>query len=517
MINKKIFFLGCVLLLSAKITAQVSNKLREFINNSSFQTCGVQYPKQVKEFYNYNGFHYYWLTNAGSSNIKLLSNFIQYSPQVGLNKENYQPALLKIYSNVFYHPGSEQDSLLAEVKFTDAAIHLIHDVLMGNKAEPLSYNGLNYTPSCNDVTSILNSYINAGRFKYLMNDIESRDPEYLSVKHKLNFYQQIISGKNFKDAVVKSSKEMDKPALVKRLYQLGFTDSDTAILSKAVLVSKVKEAQNLFGLANDGIFGSATLRALNIPLDKRVAELKYTLNAIRWLTCIKQTRRIIVVNIPSANLLLYERGKIVLESKIIVGKESNPTPTLSSKITEVILYPYWNVPNNIATQELLPKIKRDPDYLDENNYQVLNKQARVMNPYEINWQALSRNYFPYVLRQSTGCDNSLGLIKLNFYNPFTVYLHDTPAKSLFDQNQRYFSHGCMRLQKAVEVAHYILRDNTIAIDTLTEKGCLKNQSPIIVPATEIIPVFVLYHTAWIDSAARVKFYRDVYNKFSALK
>jgi len=181
------------------------------------------------------------------------------------------------------------------------------------------------------------------------------------------------------------------------------------------------------------------------------------------------------------------------------------------------LYPYWNVPNNIATQELLPKIKRDPDYLDENNYQVLNKQARVMNPYEINWQALSRNYFPYILRQSTGCDNSLGLIKLNFYNPFTVYLHDTPAKSLFDQNQRYFSHGCMRLQKAVEVAHYILRDNTIAIDTLTEKGCLKNQSPIIVPATEIIPVFVLYHTAWIDSAARVKFYRDVYNKFSALK
>jgi len=155
--------------------------------------------------------------------------------------------------------------------------------------------------------------------------------------------------------------------------------------------------------------------------------------------------------------------------------------------------------------------------LDENNYQVLNKNARVINPYTINWWSLSRNYFPYVLRQSTGCDNSLGLIKLNFYNPFTVYLHDTPAKSLFGQKERFFSHGCMRVQKAIEIGRYILRGNTVAIDTLTQKGCLKNQSPITVAATEAIPVFVLYQTAWIDSAANVKLYKDVYGKESAIR
>jgi len=111
----------------------------------------------------------------------------------------------------------------------------------------------------------------------------------------------------------------------------------------------------------------------------------------------------------------------------------------------------------------------------------------------------------------------LGLIKLNFYNPFSVYLHDTPGKSLFMLNKRYFSHGCMRLEKAMETAHYILRDNQIAIDTLTAKECLKNQSPINVPATETIPVFVLYHPAWVDSAMKVIFYEDIYNKFPVIK
>jgi murein L,D-transpeptidase YcbB/YkuD len=254
---------------------------------------------------------------------------------------------------------------------------------------------------------------------------------------------------------------------------------------------------------------------LNVPLKKRAGELAQAINTLRWLTCIRQGNHTIVVNIPSATLLLYDHKKIVLESRIIVGKPSTPTPTLCSKITEVILYPYWNVTHNIATRELLPIIKRNPSYLESNNYQVLNKNGKVVNASSIKWSSLSRNYFPYVLRQSTGCDNSLGLIKLNFYNPFTVYLHDTPAKSLFDLKERYFSHGCMRLQKAEEVGHYVLKNNAIAIDTLTERGCLKNQSPITVAATEAIPIFVLYQTAWIDSAGAVKFYKDIYDKFSS--
>ncbi|HNF03367.1 MAG TPA: L,D-transpeptidase family protein, partial [Ferruginibacter sp.] len=257
---------------------------------------------------------------------------------------------------------------------------------------------------------------------------------------------------------------------------------------------------------------STTLQALNVPLRQRVGELESALNAMRWLHCIKQEQHVAIVNLPSASLLLYEHGNLVLTSRLIVGKQSTPTPTLSSTITEVILYPYWNVPYKIATRELLPIIKRNRGYLAANNYQVLNSSGKVVNPENINWHSLGPSNFPYTIRQSTGCDNALGLVKLNFYNPFSVYLHDTPNKFLFSMNKRYFSHGCMRLEKAMELGRYIMRGNTLALDTLSEKGCLRNQAPITVPATEKIPVFVLYHTAWINAGGELRFYEDVYRK-----
>ena len=181
----------------------------------------------------------------------------------------------------------------------------------------------------------------------------------------------------------------------------------------------------------------------------------------------------------------------------------------------MILYPYWNVPYKIATRELLPSIKRNRGYLAANNFQVLDKNGRILNPYSINWSSFSTSYFPYTIRQSTGCDNSLGLLKFNFYNPFTVYLHDTPAKGLFTLNKRYFSHGCMRVEKPVEFGQLLLGRNRMAIDTLTIKGCLKSQAPKSVPTEEKLPVVVMYSTAWYDSTGRVIFFEDIYhrNKF----
>jgi L,D-transpeptidase YcbB len=185
---------------------------------------------------------------------------------------------------------------------------------------------------------------------------------------------------------------------------------------------------------------------------------------------------------------------------------------LASTVTELVLYPYWNVPDKIARKELLPLIKRTMAYLSINNFQVLSLQGRLIDPAQVNWKAMSATNFPYRLRQSTGCDNSLGLIKLNFYSPFGVYLHDTPLKILFEFNKPYLSHGCVRLQKAKELARYVAGNNTLAVDTISEENCLKNQAPVIVPASKPIPVFVLYHTVWPDSAGRVRFYEDPYGK-----
>jgi murein L,D-transpeptidase YcbB/YkuD len=311
-----------------------------------------------------------------------------------------------------------------------------------------------------------------------------------------------------------SSKAADSSnlPLLKKLYQLGITDTLATTVTKNKVQASLRKAQLQFDLVSDGVLGKATLGVLNISLQQRLEELRGALNTLRWLEDIKQTQNALILNIPSANFMLYEKGRMVLSSKVIVGKASTPTPTLASTITEVILYPYWNVPHKIATRELLPRIKRNIGYLQSGNYQVLNKQGKVLNPYQINWHALSPGYFPYLIRQSTGCDNALGIVKFNFYNPFTVYLHDTPTKTLFQSNRRFFSHGCMRVEKPIDLAHFLLGFNRIAIDTMTEQGCLNSQSPIVVKVEDPLPVFILYSTVWYTQEGEIRFYDDVYKR-----
>jgi murein L,D-transpeptidase YcbB/YkuD len=502
--------------MTVQLKAQIiPEKLKRFTGSENYLSAGLHNPDEVKEFYNYREFRPCWLAEKDHNNLRQLSAFIHEAAELGLIQDDYHPLLFRKVADRTFSPSDERDSLLAELRLTDAAVHFVHDVMTGNRPGNISYNGLNYTPSCYNIPLLLNTCLNAGRFPLLQVDAEPKDPGYLAVKRLLNHLQKIIAVENFSDEVVTLSRvNRSNKALLVRLYQLGIVASVAETANDSLLKIKIKEAQRLLGIPDDGVLGSITLGALNKPLAVRITELEYTLNTLRWLSCIKQASQVIVVNIPSATLLLYHHGKVVLESRVIVGKKTTPTPTLCSRIHEVILYPYWHVPHKIATQELLPVIRRNPGFLNANNYQVLNKDGKIMNPAVINWQALNSSYFPYLLRQSTGCDNALGLIKLNFSNPFSVYLHDTPWKSLFRFNRRYFSHGCMRIEKAMELAHYVLKNNTIAIDTLEEKGCLRNQAPVPVPVSESIPVFVLYHTAWIDSAANISFHEDVYRKLS---
>lgn len=248
---------------------------------------------------------------------------------------------------------------------------------------------------------------------------------------------------------------------------------------------------------------------------KRIRALINALNTSRWLHCARtQWPLIVVVNIPAAFLFVYDTHGIVFTSEVIVGKRSTRTPVFTTQIKGVILYPYWVVPARIATRELVPLIKKDIRYLDANNLQVMNQQGRVVQPETVQWNKMNASNFPYTLRQSTGCDNSLGIVKFNFYSPYGVYLHDTPWKSLFLLDKRFFSHGCIRVRKAMELARMVLKDNMVAIDTLEEKGCLVNQRPIDVPTTDPLPLFILYNTVWTDSSGTIQFYDDIYNKDS---
>lgn len=245
---------------------------------------------------------------------------------------------------------------------------------------------------------------------------------------------------------------------------------------------------------------------------KQQQALFSAVSTMRWLQGLQHTGKLIVVNIPSATLAVYDHDTVPITSNVIVGKLATPTPTLTSEVTQVVLYPYWMVPNKIARRELLPLIKKHISYLEQNNFQVLDHYGRIIDPNSINWQALSADYFPYTLRQSTGCDNSLGLIKLEFYSPYSVYLHDTPAKMLFLLPQRFFSHGCIRVEKAKELARLLLNGNTKIFDGLITDDPPAEHDPVYIKLPAPIPVMVLYNTAWPDNSGVVRYYKDVYRK-----
>ena len=258
-----------------------------------------------------------------------------------------------------------------------------------------------------------------------------------------------------------------------------------------------------------------TLAAYQDSIPVKQAKLQLLTKAVndyRWLNAIKQNQNIVLVNIPSAQLRAYQGNATALFMKVIVGKRATPTNTLSSPIYQLMVNPYWVVPKSIATKEMLPKLKKDNGYINNNHLQVLNKNYRVVNPNNINWQDYDINNFPFTIRQSTGCDNSLGILKVEFDSPFGIYLHDTPEKALFSTTNRFYSHGCMRMEKPLEMGKWLFKNNPIALDSIDLSKCYNNPKPIPIPVTNNSVMIVWYSLIDFDEKGNVHFYKNIYNK-----
>lgn len=519
-VSKYILFAFVTCVLDFSVFAQITpTNLQQFISESkNAANDAVRYPSQVNEFYVQMNYQTAWIQKENARNLVLLLNALKQSEGLGLQEKDYQYNYIEAFQKGNIHLLNINDSLQAEFCITDAALHFYNDIAYGNIKPSLGYNGLSYVPGCWNIPGLLADHILKNTLQLLINDLDPPLQEITAMENKIRWFYKIIKDTTFKEVITKSTQlNRNNKTLISKLFQLGIIDSMNMNLPDTIIKHTVKEAQLQFDLPADGILHSNILHELNVPLSVRLQQLNVSVNYYRWLYCLIQNQSAIVVNIPAAYMKVYHSNQVILEMRMIVGKKATHTPTLTSKVDNVILYPYWHVPYKIATKELLPAIKRNPGFINEGNYQVLNASGKILDPYSINWSALSTSYFPYTIRQSTGCDNSLGLIKLDFYNPFGVYLHDTPGKVLFILNKRFFSHGCMRMEKPMELGHLILKNNGIAIDTLTAKGCLLNQSPINVPADEHMPVMVWYNPAGTDSTGRVVFYDDVYGKFDWMK
>lgn len=235
-----------------------------------------------------------------------------------------------------------------------------------------------------------------------------------------------------------------------------------------------------------------------------------TLNAWRWMH--RQTRRSprsVYVNIRGAYLVGRDSaGKAVLRMRVVAGKPDKPTPPMDTYATQLITHPYWNVPRSIAVSEMLPKIQRNARFLERNNIEVIDAKGNLIDPESVRWGTLSVDKFPYRLRQDTGGDNSLGLLKVELKNPLAIYLHDTNARYLFSREKRWRSHGCVRVQHPADLANFLAGSDLLDSEMFEEPN--DKIPPKAHRLPERIPVFLLYLGADIDENGKLVFYPDVY-------
>jgi murein L,D-transpeptidase YcbB/YkuD len=217
------------------------------------------------------------------------------------------------------------------------------------------------------------------------------------------------------------------------------------------------------------------------------------------------------VNIPAYRMKVIDSGNVALESNVIVGQPKTRTPLLTSNLTNFITYPQWTVPYSIVFGEMLAKIKANPDYLRKQNLMVVDKNDSVMNVDSLNWKKFNKNYFPYQIKQRQGDDNSLGVLKFNFANKYSVYLHDTNARWLFSKENRALSHGCVRVKEFMKLADFLVRYDSIRFPPDTLRSWITRQEKHVVSGFPRVPIFIRYFTCEGKNGG-IKFYNDVYGE-----
>lgn len=282
------------------------------------------------------------------------------------------------------------------------------------------------------------------------------------------------------------------------------------------LVEAVKRFQSWQGLTADGVIGRQTRDWLNVSPQTRVTLLALNIQRLRLLNNRNATG--IQVNIPNFSLVYYQQGTEVLASRVIVGRPSRKTPLMRSALSSVVLNPPWNVPESLVRQDIIPKAMHDTSYLQRHGFVVLSgwsNEAEAIDPTTLNWGMISPTHFPFRLRQSPGANNALGLYKFNMPSSDAIYLHDTPNHNLFASDMRALSSGCVRVNKASDLANMLLQDAGWG-DTRVS-ATLKQGDTTYVPIRHRIPVNLFYLTAWVADDGKPQFRTDIYNYDSSIK
>ncbi len=337
-----------------------------------------------------------------------------------------------------------------------------------------------------------------------LRSVEPLHPQYAALKDQLKQYFMLDTLVTWEPILLGERKKIEPndtsfiiPDIRQRLILLGdlVTGMDTLVLSStaydSTLLHAVERFQDRHGLMPDGVIGNGVIRMLNITPAQRVRTMLINMERLRW---VPETYApdLILVNIPEYRMHIYENGKEAWRMNVVVGAEATRTVIFSDTLSRIVFSPYWGVPNSIVRNEILPAMKKDPNYLSKKGMERIG--GTDANP---------------VIRQKPGGGNALGRVKFLFPNSYSIYFHDTPSKGGFARESRAFSHGCIRLSEPKELAEYLLRSDTAWTPEKIKEAMYKGKETWVIPP-EKRPVSIGYFTAWVDDDGLLNFRDDVY-------
>lgn len=508
--------------------SQISLLIKKAVNKWRVTAKGVIEGEQiysvilVEGFYQKRDYKPAWSEDGRVMQAEQLVKAVEEAYGDGLTPDHYHLNIIKSLVSRL-KGGSYTDPVrLAslDMLLTDAFLTLSCH-LSGGCVNPLTFESGWFAKRKNvDVSSALEQALTKKQIREALARLRPAQASYDRLRQALALYRElslkgewplISAGPSLKRGLVS-----DRVAeLRRRLVASG--DLEAEANGGDFFDSKLRQSVIIFqkrhGLKTDGIVGSATLGALNVSLRDRIRQIELNMERLRWILGSLEQRSI-VVNIANFQLDVVENGESILSMKVVIGKRYWDTPIFTAKMTGLIINPSWSVPDSIARKEVLKKIMKDPHYLAEQNIKVLKGWGygeEEIDRETIDWSKIPAGTLLYRFRQEPGPLNPLGRLKFMLPNKFDVYLHDTPAKRLFSENVRMFSHGCIRIEKPIELAEYVLQDDPRwtreKLLSSIEKGA-EQKVPILHP----INVHFLYLTSWVDEKGIIQFRDDIYGR-----
>lgn len=486
----------------------------------------LTYNAFLKNYYFNTGYEPIWSSKQEwLPQAALLVKYIENAGLQGLYKEDYHfVKLINIKSVLDIDSIKKMDAVLwanADLLMSEAYAGLLKDLRQGRLLpDSLSWR--------NDSAKFRIFFApNFDRIKngeHLNNILEAVQPQHAGYKSLKKTLQKFIDSMDTRTYTYLVYPYKDSIGFLK-LFKKRMNEAGIVIPLNAdslQLTLAIKQYQKTKGLTADGKIGNNVIKNLNLTGKQKFNTIAITLDKYKLLPEVMPPKYI-WVNLPAYHLKVWSADTIVLESKIICGKPNTPTPILTSAISDLVLYPTWTVPTSIISKEMLPGLKRNTSYLARKGLYLLNGKGEKINPANINWAKYTKG-IPYRIQQGSGDGNALGVIKFNFKNPFSVYLHDTNQRYLFKNSVRSLSHGCVRVQEWQKLANFLIRNDSMNLkrndsmhyNTDSIINWIAHKEKHTIEVKNKMPLYIRYFSCENINGS-IKFYDDIYGEDKDLK